>query len=519
MSNHLFNANSLSNHNIFIPYNSGSPQADLERHISGLGLARLDFERDAVAGEVIFAVEGDWAPTSQMDEEARIGSIAYALKKLGNPEDAVEFIRCLNAICENGDALSRQTVARYYYGEIARRGAGPVLKEMGLIAMHLASLNPVDEVVGVEDEAAWELHGKSNPRSLFDQEVAEVERMIRGRRKSRCFAHDEWTEWLNDLEANGASLKELDDAFAQVEASDQYDENGAIIVMSAHERTRSCGRVDPEITADDLPVEARHLLGEMRRAYASGVEIKEIWEEIDAQLGSIFPVFGRTPQGSRFFSRANAEWQRFTRESLELLLEEFSSDCHLTAMRHSHTYHRFYSTIREAGDTRIVGQALQDAYAAKESGELSLKHFTLLTTAAALQRERLMNARLSPEAYKLIREIDRASGAELRYLSWAIYGNNVPEHPVHKLPTQEVARIWQHLKDRKCFFARRKIALVMALYLLTRSEACIGILKFALSYLRMSGLPNKPMFHIGRDRRVQVTVRRVHGENLLNRRA
>jgi hypothetical protein len=188
ISNDLFCANSRSNHDIFIPYKSGSPQADLERHASGLGLARLDFERGAVAGEVIYAVEGDWAPTSQMDEESRIGSLAYALKKLGNPEDAIEFIRCLNAICEDGDALSRQTVARYYYGEVASRGVGEALKEMGLIAMHLASLTPVEEVVGVEDAAAWELYGKSNPRSLFGREVAEIERMIRGRRKSNALS-------------------------------------------------------------------------------------------------------------------------------------------------------------------------------------------------------------------------------------------------------------------------------------------------------------------------------------------
>jgi hypothetical protein len=186
-------------------------------------------------------------------------------------------------------------------------------------------------------------------------------------------------------------------------------------------------------------------------------------------------------------------------------------------MRHSRTYHRSYSTIREAGDTRIVCQALQDAYAAKESGELSLKHFTLLTTAAALQRERLMNARLSPEAYKLIRKIDRASEAELRYLSWALYGNNAPQHPVHKLPTQEVTRIWQRLKDRKYFFAKRRVALVAALYFITRPEACIGILKLTLHYLRMSGLPKRPAFHNGRDRRVQVIVRRVHGEDLHSR--
>jgi hypothetical protein len=324
---------------------------------------------------------------------------------------------------------------------------------------------------------------------------------------------------LNDLEANGASLKELDDAFAQVEALDQYDENGAIIIMSAHERTRTCGRVDPEITADDLPVEARHLLGEMRRAYASGVEIEEIWEEIDAQLDCIFPVFGRTPQGSRFISRANAEWQRFIRESLESLLEEFSSDCHRNAVRHSPIYRRFYSTIREAGDTRFVGQAMKDAYVAKGAGELSLKHFTLLTTAAALQRARLMNARLSPEAYKLMREVESASEAKLRHLSWAFYGTNKPSHPIHRLSTQETTRIWQTLKDRKHFFAQREVAMVMAFFLSTEAEVFLDILRMAFSYHRAFRLQKVSEFRNERDRQVHVKVRRVYRDDRLHRRA
>ena len=87
---------------------------------------------------------------------------------------------------------------------------------------------------------------------------------------------DEWTEWLNDLEASGAALDELDDAFAHVEALDQYDEGGAIVRMSAHERTFACGRVDHEVTADDLPEQARFLAGDLLRAYASGVEIEEL---------------------------------------------------------------------------------------------------------------------------------------------------------------------------------------------------------------------------------------------------
>jgi len=189
-------------------------------------------------------------------------------------------MRCLNAICEGGDARYRQVAASYYYGEIAERGLGVVLKEMALIAMHLASISPVAEEVEGDSEAVYAQHEESKPRSLFDLEVAAVNRMIRGRRKSSGFVHDEWTEWLNDLEANGATIDELDDAFAHVEALDQYDVGGAIVRMSAHERTFACGRVDHELTADDLPEQARFLAGDLLRAYASGVEIAEIWNEV-----------------------------------------------------------------------------------------------------------------------------------------------------------------------------------------------------------------------------------------------
>src|SRR5215831_6687295 len=164
-----------SNHSIFIPQHYGSPFNDTAEHISGLGLARIDFERGAVAGEVIYTIEGDLTPASQQEEEARIATLAYALKKLGNPEDAAEFMRCLNAICEEGDARYRQVAASYYYGEIAERGAAPVLKEMALIAMHLASLNPVTEEVESDFKIVCVLREGSKPRSLFDREVAEIE--------------------------------------------------------------------------------------------------------------------------------------------------------------------------------------------------------------------------------------------------------------------------------------------------------------------------------------------------------
>jgi hypothetical protein len=438
-----------SNHSIFLPQNYGSPFNDTAEHISGLGLARIDFERRQVAGEVIYSVEGDSTPTSQQDEESRIATLAYALKKLGDQEDAAEFMRCLNAICEGGDARYRQVAASYYYSEIAERGAAPVLKEMALIAMHLASLNPVTEEAQSDSDIGYALREESKPRSLFDLEVAAVNRMIRGRRKSAGFVHDEWTEWLNDLEANGATIDELDDAFAHVEALDQYDEGGAIVRMSAHERTFACGRVDHEFTADDLPQQARFLAGDLLRAYASGIEIDEIRNEVNTHLDVLFPVKGRTAEGGRFFSHANLELQRLTRDALEGILEDCFGDYHLTAMRNNSAYRRFYSRIRHATDTKTIGELMMQAYDARQEGKLSVKHFITLNTAADNQRERLLSAPLSATAYRLIKEIGAASEKKLGYLGWAMYGDNDPSHLIHTLNSQEQTRIWEFITARK----------------------------------------------------------------------
>jgi hypothetical protein len=306
-------------------------------------------------------------------------------------------MRCLNAICEEGHARNRQVAASYYYGEISERGAGPVLKEMALIAMSLTSLNPGAEEVGSDSEMVYALRGESRLRSLFDLEVAAVSRMIRGRRKSAGLVHDEWTEWLNDLEANGATVDELDDAFVHVEALDQYDEGGAIVRMSAHERTFACGRVDHEFTADDLPEHARFLASDLLRAYASGVEIEGMWDEVNARLDVLFPVKGKTAEGGGFFSRANLELQRLTRDALEGILEACFSDYHSTAMRNNRSYRRFYARIRRATDTRAIGELMKQAYEARQDGNLSVKHFIALNTAADNQRERLLSAPELPD--------------------------------------------------------------------------------------------------------------------------
>lgn len=426
--------------------------------------ARLDFEHFNLAGEVIFKVEGDATPVSQQDEEARIGTLAYALKKLGDPVDAAEFNRCLNAICEGGDARSRQVAASHYLREIAERGVGAVLKEMALLAMQLDQLNHPDGVVIEEDIVDFGIaldtcdsnaimsdrreRRNESRRSVFDEEVEAIERLVRSGRRVSKVARDDFSDWVNDLEASGASIEELDAALETLEAMEQYDENGAILVMSGYERTTACGRFDPEYVEEDLPERARHLAGDLRRAYANGVATATVWDDINAEIEVIFPVKGRTATGERFYSQANRELQSLAREILETIFADCQADFHLTALRTNKSYRTFHKAVRGATDTKQVGETMKRAYEARLSGALPLKHFTALTTAAQLQRERLKAAPVSRTAAALLHEIASASDGKLRFLRWAMYGKNQPKHAVHQLPSQEAEKIWTALKNR-----------------------------------------------------------------------
>jgi hypothetical protein len=191
---------------------------------------------------------------SVLESSGQTPSIPEEIRREPHPaEDAAEFMRCLNIICNEGDALSRQATASYYYNKMTSRRVSDVLKEMGLLAMELQGLNPTIEVretemvevtndqsdsiavLGSEDDPDFE-----ERQSLFEQEVADVFRMISGRRKAA------WNE-------------EPDGALREENLLEQYDEGGAIVTMSSHERTIACGRVDPEFSAEDLPQCAQHL--------------------------------------------------------------------------------------------------------------------------------------------------------------------------------------------------------------------------------------------------------------------
>jgi hypothetical protein len=386
---------------------------------------------------------GIGSSASDTKSSAKALSITEEIRDSNPTEDAAEFIRYLNVICDESDARGRQTITSYYYNEISNRGVRDVLREMGLLAMQLASLNSTVEITETDEMDARIHQPDSNAifdseedadyedrPSLFNQELAAVIRLIGGSGRS-------------------AWIEEPDDASRQEDRLDQYDEGGAIVSMSSHERTIACGRIDPEFSAEDIPECARHLAGQMRRAYANGTGIAQIWSDINPELDDLFPV--RIEDNGRpvFISHANAELQEFTREVLEVILDECQQDFHLSALHNNHIYRSFHKAIRKATDTRIVGKLMQRAYEARQSGILPVKQFITLKTASMLQRERLLSARLSQTAIRLIKEIDNASPKRLRYLSWALYGDNQPAHPIHSLSGQDTSRVWAALKARQ----------------------------------------------------------------------
>src|SRR5262249_30214658 len=154
-------------------------------------------------------------------------------------------------------------------------------------------------------------------------------------------------------------------------------------------------------------------------------------------------------EGGRFFSRVNLELQRLTRDVLEEILEDCSGNFHLSAMRNNRSYRRFYSRIRRSTDTKVIGEMMKQAYEARQDGQMSVKHFIALNTAADNQRERLLSAPLSSAAYRLIEEIVRASEKKLAYLGWAMYGDNAPSHLIHTLSSCEQTRVWEVMTARK----------------------------------------------------------------------
>lgn len=267
----------------FTAENTGSPMQDWCAHLGQNPLRRRELEEFAILGDVVVRIADELEPEPL--ERVKIMSLEYAMKVLGNEDDAREFVRCVKAIASpDAGQFEYAQIAAYYYGEIRKRNTADVLKEMGLLGIHLESVTATvaDREIGFEefDRSEQKLTvadqrrvaevARSRKRlpmrtALFDDELKAVQRRVGRQKISRMIGDDFEDYFLSDA---GKSIDELDRDFLAFESIEQYDENGIIgLTMNSGQRSVVVFDFECEIDASCLPHEARNFASEIPRLF------------------------------------------------------------------------------------------------------------------------------------------------------------------------------------------------------------------------------------------------------------
>lgn len=242
-------------------------------------------------------------------QEVKIAAPEYAARRLGNAEDAAEFIRCLHLIAGRApSALYLQQLASHYYAEAKRRPVAEVLKEMAMIGFEMAAVTAtteqlefggdespffVEEAAHLSPEEARALSAERAARVLGEGEPAErpFESELRAqtrlvyRKRTQAFEHDEFSEHLSEVSASTEDDETFGsylDSFERVQ--EQYDEGLAVSLhMTDGERKVACGDLDEDVDDESLPQCARHLGEELRRLYTGGFPLHDRGERDGAR--------------------------------------------------------------------------------------------------------------------------------------------------------------------------------------------------------------------------------------------
>ncbi len=303
----------------FRPEDSGSPMQDWCRHLSRNPLHRRELEEFAILGDVVIRIADELEPDPL--QRVKIMSLEYAVKVLGNEEDGREFVRCVKAIASpDAGQFEYEQIAAYYYGEIRRRGASEVLKEMGLLglAMHAVTSTIADRETGFEEieigeqrltvadqrrvQEAAKYRKPLPPRTPnFDEELAAVTRRVGSQKISRM-VRDEFADFY--LDDHGKTLEELDEDFISYAAMEQFDEGGLIgLTMNGGQTAVVVCDFETEIDSSYLPPDLRYLGAVIGRLYVGhamgGDEVRKARQLIESAAVANFG-FDCVPQPSRF---------------------------------------------------------------------------------------------------------------------------------------------------------------------------------------------------------------------------
>lgn len=268
---------------VFRPADSGSPMQDWCRHLGENALYRRELEEFAVLGDVVIRIADELEPEPL--ERVKIMSLEYAIRTLGNEVDGREFVRCVRAISSpDASQYEYEQIAAYYYREIRRRGAPEVLKEMGLLGIHMESVTSTnaDRVIDVVEteigeqkltvadqrrskEAAKSRRPLPPSTPNYDDELAAVLHRV-GRHKVSRIIYDDYADYfLND---DGKTIEDLDQDFLTYEALEQYDENGIIgFSMNSGQRSVIVYDFEAEVDPTYLPADLRPLATQLAKMF------------------------------------------------------------------------------------------------------------------------------------------------------------------------------------------------------------------------------------------------------------
>lgn len=312
---------------LFHPQDTGSPGQDFCHHLTRHSHRRIELEDTMLVGDnCIVRIEPDLGSLDDREAEAKIVTVRYAERVLGNNADAAEFIRCVKLLAgEDARGHDLQLIASHYYGEARRRPAGEVLKEMGMWGLRLVSVSAPEEsrlfgesVVSDADSCTCEefttrsreepdfrcVHARAAARAqvrmtvserrthfteraeeVLGESRADVRSVYRDEIRSKAayrhnghaqgFAYDDdapFLSFLRETAARGADDETLDALWASFErVSEQYDEGHVVSLhMSDSERVVVVGTLDDDVDEEYLPAEARHLAPALRLAFVGG---------------------------------------------------------------------------------------------------------------------------------------------------------------------------------------------------------------------------------------------------------
>lgn len=267
----------------FSVQDTGSPMHDWYAHLGRNPLRRRELEEFAILGDVVVRIADELEPEPL--DRVKIMSLEYAMRILGNEDDAREFVRCVKAIASNdAGQFEYGQIASYYYGEIRRRCTSDVLKEMGLLGLEMTAVTStvaereisteesrtIEQKLTVADqrrvrEVAQYRKPLPPPTPNFDEEMKYAIQRV-GRQKVSRIIYDEFAAFY--LEDGDKSIEDLDRDFLTFESLEQYDENGIVgLTMNSGQRSVVVFDFDCEIDASCLPLEARSIASELGRLF------------------------------------------------------------------------------------------------------------------------------------------------------------------------------------------------------------------------------------------------------------